>query len=158
MLTIPVGKESSPQTAAGIGMAEPRRALSLRQPWAALLVADLKEIEIRTWKTSVRGPVLVHTGKLPDPRPDGWLDVAEAGLEALAALRGGVIGAADLVECLAYRTAEAFVQDRHRHRNAADWFRPPVLFGFRFVNARPVRFIPHKGSTFFFPVEGTSLS
>jgi len=133
-------------------------ALSVRQPWAALLVGGRKTVEVRTWPTKVRGAILIHAGKVPDKRPDGWKWVDSTDLSDQANLTGGVIGIADLVDCLAYRSAEAFAADRDRHRNPAEWFRPPVLYGFRFENPRPVRFEPYKGNTFFFPVEGMSLS
>ncbi len=35
------------------------KALSVRQPWAGLITAGLKTIEIRTWSTSYRGPLLI---------------------------------------------------------------------------------------------------
>ena len=36
------------------------RVLSVRQPWASLLVRGVKDIENRTWSTTYRGPVLIH--------------------------------------------------------------------------------------------------
>jgi hypothetical protein len=95
---------------------------------------------------------------MPDKRPAGWAWVDSLDLSPHANLTGGVIGAADLVECVAYRSTAAFVADRDCHRNPAEWFRPPVLYGFRFENPRSVRFEPYKGNTFFFPVEGIALS
>jgi hypothetical protein len=41
-------------------MSEPVLTLSVKQPWAALIVAGLKTVEIRTWATRVRGPVLIR--------------------------------------------------------------------------------------------------
>lgn len=35
------------------------RALSVRQPWADLIARGLKNIEIRSWATSHRGPLLI---------------------------------------------------------------------------------------------------
>jgi hypothetical protein len=140
------------------GVPTRRTALSIRQPWAAILVAGLKTIEVRTWPTRVRGTILIHAGKRPDRRPAGWAWVDSRELTARANIAGGVIGSADLVECLAYRSAAAFAADADGHRNPTDWFRPPVLYGFRFENPRPVRFEPYKGTTFFFPVEGIALS
>jgi ASCH domain len=133
-------------------------ALSVRQPWAALLVGGRKTIDVRTWPTKLRGAILIHAGKVPDKRPDGWVWVDSPDLSVYANSTGGVIGIADLVECVTYRSAEAFAADRGRHRNSVEWFRPPVLYGFRFENPRPVRFEPYKGNTFFFPVKGMSLS
>jgi hypothetical protein len=130
----------------------------VRQPWAALLVAGRKTVEVRTWPTSVRGTVLIHAGKLPDKRPAAWDLVVDDDLSARANETGGVIGAAELVECVAYRSADAFAADAVKHHNPPDWFRPPILYGFRFVNPRPVKFVPYKGNTFFFKVEGIDLS
>jgi hypothetical protein len=36
------------------------RALSIRQPWASLIIAGVKNIENRSWTTSYRGPLLIH--------------------------------------------------------------------------------------------------
>lgn len=36
------------------------KALSIKQPWASLIIEGLKDIENRSWKTSFRGTVLVH--------------------------------------------------------------------------------------------------
>jgi ASCH domain len=38
------------------------KALSVRQPWAWLIVQGFKGIENRTWQTSFRGTVLIHAG------------------------------------------------------------------------------------------------
>src|SRR5204863_2700985 len=35
-------------------------ALSLKQPWAALLVHGRKSVEVRSWPTARRGRVLIH--------------------------------------------------------------------------------------------------
>ncbi len=36
------------------------KAISIKQPWASLIIEGIKDIENRTWKTSFRGTVLVH--------------------------------------------------------------------------------------------------
>jgi hypothetical protein len=38
------------------------RALSVQQPWAALIASGEKSIEVRTWDTSYRGPLLICAG------------------------------------------------------------------------------------------------
>lgn len=38
------------------------KALSIRQPWASLILAGHKAVENRTWTTTYRGPVIVHAG------------------------------------------------------------------------------------------------
>mgnify|MGYP002359850962 FL=1 len=36
------------------------KALSIRQPWAGLIIHGYKDIENRDWPTRYRGPLLVH--------------------------------------------------------------------------------------------------
>lgn len=36
--------------------------LSVRHPWAHLIVAGIKPVENRPWSTAYRGPVLIHAG------------------------------------------------------------------------------------------------
>ncbi|MCB2188832.1 MAG: ASCH domain-containing protein [Deltaproteobacteria bacterium] len=36
------------------------KCLSIRQPWASLIVAGMKDVENRSWATKYRGPVLIH--------------------------------------------------------------------------------------------------
>ncbi len=39
------------------------KALSLRQPYAELVVIGKKSIELRTWSTKYRGEFLIHAAK-----------------------------------------------------------------------------------------------
>ena len=39
------------------------RVISIRQPWAWLIVHGYKDIENRTWAPKYRGKVLIHAGK-----------------------------------------------------------------------------------------------
>jgi hypothetical protein len=133
-------------------------ALSIKQPWAALIVAQVKTIEVRTWSTQIRGRIWIHAGKVPDSRPAGWQYVSTPALEAAAQQLGGIIGSADLTACHAYHTREEFAASQTWHRNELEWFRPPVLYGFEFREAQPVPFVPCKGQTMFFKVEGASAS
>lgn len=133
-------------------------ALSVKQPWAALLAAGRKTVEVRTWPTARRGTVLLHAGRLPDPRPDGWAAVDSPELHRLAALTGGIVGVAELVGCVEYDTAAGFAADAARHRNAPGRFAPPRLYGLEFRHARPLPFRPLPGKTFFFPVAGAAAA
>lgn len=40
------------------------KAITIKQPWASLIAAGLKDIENRTWKTNFRGRVLIHAAKV----------------------------------------------------------------------------------------------
>lgn len=39
------------------------KALSIRQPWATLILRGGKDIENRVWRTKQRGTVLIHASK-----------------------------------------------------------------------------------------------
>jgi len=132
-------------------MPEVTYALSLKQPWAALLVHGCKCVEVRRWPTARRGRVLIHAARVPDPRPEVW-SLVPADLDQAARLVGGILGAGDLLECRAYRTAEAFAADRARHLNDPHWFREPVLYGFVFANLHTLPFRSYRGGMRFFPV------
>jgi hypothetical protein len=127
-------------------------ALSLKQPWAALLVHGLKTVEVRNWPTARRGRVLIHTARVTDLRPEAWRHVPEA-LRELAQLTGGIIGEAELLDCVTYRTVEEFTADQLRHLNDPAWFAPPRLYGFVFAGACALPFRRFPGWMRFFAVE-----
>lgn len=133
-------------------------AISVKQPWAALLVAGVKSVEVRTWPTRKRGPVLIHAAQTPDDRTEGWALITTPELKALAALRGGIIGVANLTACVRYGTAEAFARTTDEHRNNPDWFKSGGLYGFVFQNPRPIAYHACPGRTLFFTVEGITLT
>lgn len=39
------------------------KVLTIKQPWASLIIDGYKEYEFRSWKTKVRGEVLIHASK-----------------------------------------------------------------------------------------------
>lgn len=69
------------------------RALTIRQPWASLVVSGQKDIENRTWKTSYRGMLLIHAGA---DRKDPNRNLP----------RSVIIGTVDLVDCVTDSTSE----------------------------------------------------
>jgi hypothetical protein len=130
---------------------KPLYALSIKQPWATLVVAGLKSVEVRRWPTSRRGQVLIHAARVPDPRELGWKLVPPE-LSESAQLAGGIVGMAELTECLAYHDLESFNADQAKHRNDPTWFLEPVLYGFQFANPVSLAFRPYPGWMRFFPV------
>lgn len=138
-------------------MAEPLVAISVKQPWAALIVAGLKTIEIRSWATRRRGTILIHAGKIPDERPEGWERITTPELKLAAELRGGIVGVANLVACKGYASARTFAADANLHLNDPSWF-APRLNGFVFRDIRALDFYPFIGQTLFFRVNGYKLS
>jgi hypothetical protein len=126
-------------------------ALSIRQPWAALLICGLKSVEIRAWPTARKGRILIHAAKLIDPRPIGW-NLVPPEFQKIADFRGGIIGACDIIGCTPYRTIEDFSADCHRHLNPPSWFRLPLVYGFILSEAEPLPFQSCPGSVRFFRV------
>lgn len=120
----------------------PTHALSIRQPWAWLIVAGKKDIENRTWETTFRGPVYIHAAKGMTMREYCQamnfialrrLGVAQIPLfEALD--RGGIVGVAEIADCVTASTSPWFVGPR----------------GFVIRNVRPLPFFPCKGALGFF--------
>lgn len=132
-------------------MKPPRVALSLKQPWATLVVHGLKVIEIRRWSTDRRGRIYVHASKTVDPRPEAWAKLP-AHLQPAAAITGGLVGEAEITGCITYSDVTAFRVDHMLHFNHESWFTPPVMYGFSLANARPIKFRPVIGNIKFFPV------
>jgi hypothetical protein len=131
-------------------------ALSLKQPWATLLVYGLKTMEVRRWPTARRGRVLIHAASVPDEREEAkalanLLLLTEPQRETAGRL-GGIVGAGELIECVRYETAAVFAADEKVHRNDPSWFAKPVLYGFRFTNLEVVPFRAYPGWMRFFPV------
>jgi ASCH domain len=83
------------------------KALSVRQPWAWLIVQGTKRVENRTWPTSYRGPLCIHAGLSrsdyhgPD-EDDYGEDIPELGPEHFGAL----VGLVTLVDCVPVEDVE----------------------------------------------------
>ena len=126
-------------------------ALSIRQPWAWLIVNGHKDIENRDWPTSFRGQLLVHAGQTMARRyyDEVVADLSAGGLwpadgPAFEALeRGGFVGWTRVVDCV---TA-----------HASPWktgypFEGVESYGFVLRDSRPMPFVPWKGRLGFFNV------
>ena len=46
------------------------KALSVRQPWARFIAEGSKTVEVRTWRTPYRGPLLICSSSRQDPSFD----------------------------------------------------------------------------------------
>lgn len=71
------------------------RALSIRQPWAELILAGHKPVENRTWWTGDTGPFIVHAGQKVDQL--GRKVARALGVDLAAPLPSGYLGTARLV-------------------------------------------------------------
>lgn len=81
------------------------KALSIKQPWAWLIIHGGKDIENRTWHTKLRGRFLVHASQCQNWNE--YLAAAEfarqCGVDVPAfndLQRGGFIGSVELVDSL----------------------------------------------------------
>ena len=71
------------------------KALTIKQPWASLIIEGYKKYEFRSWKTNYRGKVLIHAGLSNDKtslvRFNGYdLDYKY----------GAIIGEAEITDCI----------------------------------------------------------
>ena len=69
------------------------KALTIKEPWATLIIDGYKKYEFRSWKTNYRGKILIHAGLSSD---DDTM-FSEYNLEYI---KGAIIGEADLVDCI----------------------------------------------------------
>jgi hypothetical protein len=115
------------------------KALSIRQPWAWLIVNGHKDVENRTWPTRYRGPVLIHASK--GMTTDEYCDALWSCLSPVILVpqfekleRGGIVGVATLVDSVTHSDSR--------------WY--TGAHGFVLRDARPLPFTPFKGALGFF--------
>jgi hypothetical protein len=131
------------------------KALSIRQPWASLILKAGKDIENRCWPTKFRGRILIHAAKgmtrdehedaidfavmackaKPHPEARG-ATFRELGFARDDLPRGGIIGSVEIVDCVKY--------------SASPWFMGE--YGFLLRDPQPLPFRPWKGQLGFFDV------
>lgn len=71
------------------------KALTIKEPWASLIINEYKTYEFRSWKTNYRGKILIHAGKSLESNQAKKFK--EYNLEYSC---GEIIGEADLVDCI----------------------------------------------------------
>lgn len=104
------------------------RALSVRQPFAWLIVHGYKNIENRTWSTQYRGRLWIHASKKFDAAAYAFVRrrFPRIKLPAPEALKcGGLVGSVEVVDCV--------------RKHPSPWYQRGN-FGFVLNNARPSRF------------------
>lgn len=131
------------------------KALSIRQPWALLIIEGGKDIENRDWSTKFRGRVLIHAAK--GMTKAGYVDAIAFAQHARPAMtpkpepviipgpvtiqRGGIIGSVEIVDCV--------------DRSESPWFMGK--YGFVLRDPKPMPFIPWCGALGFFEVPDEAL-
>ena len=117
------------------------KALSIRQPWAWLIVHGGKDIENRSWHTKFRGQFLVHAaqGMTSNEFTQALMYCSDRGLvmpDRDDMQRGGLIGSVELVD-------------------SRDTSESPCYMGkkaFVLRDPKPLPFTPFKGRLNFFEV------
>ena len=123
-------------------------ALSIRQPWASLILKAGKDIENRCWPTKFRGRILIHAAKgCTRQEFEDALEFAEdvidksinADLKTIP--RGGIIGSVEIVDCVSASDSPWFCGE----------------FGFVLRDPQPLPFTPWKGQLGFFDVPQSAM-
>lgn len=120
------------------------KAISIRQPWAWLIIHSGKDIENRSWPTSFRGRVLVHASKgMTRSEYEEAYDFVMCEVDPKICMptieslpRGGIVGEIEIVDCAS--------------QSSSPWFVGP--FGFVLRNPKPRPFQQCKGALGFFEV------
>lgn len=98
------------------------KTLSIRQPWASLIIKGFKDVENRSWRTSIRGEIAVHASasKTEDDWDDAIITVAVIRAIAFSDAekwlietigdfdklpRGAILGTVEISDCKRERTS-----------------------------------------------------
>jgi len=115
------------------------KALSLKQPWAELILLGKKKIELRKWNTKFRGEFLIHSPKHPDEKT-----MKRFGFKDLPC--GFIVGKVELIDVKKYKDDKEFEKDKELHLATSNWGE----FGFILKNANRINpIIPAKGNLSF---------
>lgn len=71
------------------------KVLTVKEPWASLIINGYKKYEFRSWKTNYRGKLLIHAGKTLEK--DVLPRFSCYNIEYSS---GAIIGEVDLVDCI----------------------------------------------------------
>lgn len=98
------------------------KTLSIRQPWASLIVKGFKDVENRSWRTSIRGEIAIHASasKTEDDWDDAiitasmiqtitFLEAEKWIIESIGEFdklpRGAILGIVEIIDCKRERTS-----------------------------------------------------
>jgi len=113
-------------TGAPLGRTSDVLAISIRQPWAHLILTAGKDIENRSWPTQQRGRVLIHAGRTTVEDPE---TIRRLGLPL-----GGIVGSVEIADCVSASDSR--------------WWSGP--WGWVLRDPRPLQFTPCTGRLGFF--------
>ena len=122
------------------------KALSVRQPWAELILLGRKHYELRSWRTSVRGRIWIHASQTIDVP-----FVELAGLTRSELSTGVLIGSIEILDCVPFTTEIA----EELRRGGVFFEDVRSVSGFAWRVSAPERLalpIPYRGSLGFFQI------
>jgi ribosomal protein S18 acetylase RimI-like enzyme len=93
---------------------ETMKTLTIKQPWAELILQKRKKIELRKWHTDFRGEFLIHSSKNPDKEA-----MERFGFSELPC--GYIIGKVNLIDIKMYKNDDEFNADRDLHLANSKW-------------------------------------
>ncbi len=111
------------------------KVLSLKQPYAELILQGKKTIEIRKWRTSFRGEFLIHSSKIPDAAA-----MQKFNFNSLP--NGFILGKAKLIDVKEYKDEKDFLKDKELHLADFSFGR----FGFILEEVQRIKPIEAKGN------------
>lgn len=91
------------------------KALTVKQPWADLIVIGQKDIENRTWKTNFRGRIYIHAGQriaevypaiLPLSKEFDPVGMELAKILSRREVTSAIIGEVDIIDCVQNHPSE----------------------------------------------------
>ncbi len=103
------------------------KVLSLKQPYAELVVSGKKTIELRNWNTKFRGKFLIHSSKNFNKKA-----VENFGLDASKLDFGKIIGKSELIDVKEYKNSLEHKKDKNKHLAHDSWGK----FGFILRNSK----------------------
>ena len=71
------------------------KALTIKEPWATLIIEGYKAYEFRSWKTNYRGKILIHAGMTLEKE-----NAEKFKKYNLDYSRGAIIGEAEITDCI----------------------------------------------------------
>ncbi len=107
------------------------KALTIRQPWAELILRGRKPYELRSWKTNYRGPLLIHSAKRMDTE-----FARKLGLNPENLIAGALVGVAVLSDVRPYTREDSRLLKKRRA--GSGWY--PNLYSW--VLTKPLRISP----------------
>jgi len=84
------------------------KALSIKQPFAELILQERKKIEIKKWNTDFRGEFLINSSKKSDEKA-----MKKFMFKKLPC--GFILGKAELINVKKYKNSKEFIKDKKLH-------------------------------------------